>query len=307
MFDHFVWSVLVAPVLVVGGAALVAGRLSPGAGARVLAWSAATAAFAAVANLALFCAKALAELPFVAARFGWSPDAVLADTASVPWVSRVSALILAWSAVAGTRTWLRHRRGRAVARELAPLPADQRVVLLPRASPDAFAVPGRPGRIVVTSGMRDSLTEAEYAALLAHEEAHLEAEHHSLVFWADLAGALHPALWWVSRRVAYLVERDADERAAAAIGSRRVVAKAIAAASLAAGATTGSPGLSMARPGAVPRRVMSLLSPDRRRLVPLAALLPLALAASSVMWTGEAAVDFGQLLMSASHATAPHH
>lgn len=305
VFDHFVWSVLVAPLLVVAAAALVAGRLRPGAGAAALAWSAGGAALASAANLALFCVKAVAEIPAVDAYFGLSHGTVTADTAHVPWVSWLSAALLACCAAAAGRVWRRHRRGHAVIRTLAPLPGGERVVLLPRAAPDAFAVPGRPGRIVVTSGMRDRLTDAQYAALLAHEQAHLDGRHHRLVLLADLAGALHPALRWVSQRVAHLVERDADERAAAAIGDRRTVAKAIAAAALATRETAASPGLHMARPGSVPRRVTSLLTPDRRLLLPWAALLPLALAASSLVWTGEAAVDLQQLLRSAHQAAAP--
>ncbi|ROO84725.1 peptidase M48-like protein [Actinocorallia herbida] len=304
MFDHFVWSVLVAPVLVVGAARVVAGRLRPGAGAAVLAWSAAAAACGAVANLALFSAKAFAEVPAVDAYFGWSRGTVLADTAHVPWVSWASAALLAWCAVSAALVWRRHRRGREVARTLAPLPDDQRIVLVPEDSPDAFAVPGRPGRIVVTSGMRATLTDAQYTALLAHERAHLDGRHHRLVLMADLAGALHPALAWVARRVGYLVERDADEIAAAEVGSRRTVAKAIAAAALAA-RETPSLGLHLARPGAVPRRVTSLLSPDRRTLLPWAGILPLALAASSLVWTGEAALDFEQLLRAAHQTSLP--
>ncbi|GAB2863127.1 M56 family metallopeptidase [Actinocorallia aurea] len=301
MFDHFVWSVLVAPLLVVAAAWAVAGRLRPGAGAAVLAWSAAGAAFGTVANLALFSAKAAAEVPVVDSFFGWSRGTVLADTAGVPWVSWASAALLAWCAVSAALVWRRHRRGRAVARSLAALPADERIVLVPEDAPDAFAVPGSPGRIVVTSGMRDRLTDAQYAALLAHERAHLDRRHHGLVLTADLAGAVHPALAWVARRVGYLVERDADERAATEVGSRSTVAKAIAAAALAS-RQAPSLGLHMARPGAVPRRVTSLLSPNRRLPLPWAAVLPLALAASSVVWTGEAAVDFQQLLHAAHQA-----
>ncbi|ROO87200.1 Zn-dependent protease with chaperone function [Actinocorallia herbida] len=302
MFDHFAWSVLIAPVLVVTGGVLVSGRLRPGTGAAVLAWSAVGAAFSSVINLVLFAAKALAELPSVGARFGWSHDTVLADTAHVPWVSWLSVALLPGCAIAAWRTWHRHRYGRSVARTLAALPDEQHIVLLEEPSPDAFAVPGSPGRIVVTSGMRDRLTDTQYAALLAHEQAHLEAGHHRLVLLADLAGAVHPALLWVARRVGYLVERDADERAAAEIGSRRTVANAIATAALASHATAPAAGLYLARPGAVPRRVRSLLSPDRRPLPPWAGLFPLAFAASSIVWTGEAAIDLHQLLDSAFQA-----
>ncbi|MGW7378006.1 SpoIIE family protein phosphatase [Streptomyces sp. NPDC054794] len=44
--------------------------------------------------------------------------------------------------------------------------------------PDAYALLGRPGRIVVTSGMLRALPAEERAVLLAHEQAHLAHGHH---------------------------------------------------------------------------------------------------------------------------------
>ncbi|GGM40364.1 M56 family metallopeptidase [Dactylosporangium sucinum] len=304
MFDHFVWSVLVVPPLVVVAVRLLADRLPPGRAAAVIAWSAAVTATASTANLALFTVAALAEVPAVAAVLGWSPAVVAHDTASVPWVPWVSLAMLAAVTAAAGRRWRGHLRILRLA--AAGGPAQRPLVLVPDETADAFAVPGghgRRGHVVVTTGMRELLTDPQFEALLAHERAHLAGRHHRLVLLANLAGAAHPALWWVRRHVAYLVERAADEDAAAHVGNRRTVAHAIGTAALAT--SGGRPrGLHAALPaGVVPRRVALLLHPrpaaGRMALLAALALIP-ALALASVVWTGEATVDLVELLIAAA-------
>ncbi|GAA1413022.1 M56 family metallopeptidase [Catellatospora coxensis] len=296
MFDHFAWSVLVAPALVSIALRLVADRLPPGRGAYVVAWSAAATAAASLANLLVFALKAVAQVPAVGTAFGWSAHTVHQDTAHVAWAPILSVGLLTASVTAVSVKARRHRRVLAEARSLTDGTAT--VLVLPDERPEAFAVPGRPGRIVVTTAMREHLTATQLDAVIAHEQAHLDAGHHRLVALADLAAVGHPALWWVARHVGYLVERDADEQAARAVGNRRTVAHAIGRASLAAPPALGL-GLNAAgRGGAIPRRVASLLDPPR----PGAShwqLLPLALAASTLVWTGEAAWDLIELLLKA--------
>ncbi|GAA1621844.1 M56 family metallopeptidase [Catellatospora bangladeshensis] len=297
MFDHFVWSVLVAPALVAVAVRVLADRLAPGRAARVVAWSAAATAVGSMINLLVFTLVAVAETPAAAEAFGWSARTVHDDTAQVAWVPWLSVALLAGAAGAVAVRARRHRRTLAEARRYSDGTAT--VLVLPDARPQAFAVPGRPGRVVVTTGMREQLSEPQFDAVIAHERAHLEAGHHRLVAVADVAAASHPALWWVARHVGYLVERAADEQAARAVGSRRTVAHAIGTASL-AGAPAAGLGLhAAARPGVVPRRVASLLRPPRQAGWPWY-VLPAALAASSLVWTVEAVVDFFELLASAS-------
>lgn len=309
MFDHFVWSVALVPVLVVVLTVPLANRLAPSVGARALAWSAVAAAGASLVNLGAFTAKAFAEIPAVAGWFGWSHRVVVQDTAHVPWVSWLSAAWLACAVAAMSCVGRRHRRGHRIAGEFADLPADQQVVVVDSDTVDAFAVPGRPGRIVVTTAMRDTLTPEQYAALLAHERAHLDAGHPRLVLLAELAGAAHPALSWVSRRVGYLIERAADESAAAAVGDRRTVAKAIGTAALASAAAP-PPAVPVAtsfargrrQPGAIPSRVAALLAPGRPGLTRWLGLVPALAAATSVVWTAEAVYDLFELLRHAAAA-----
>ncbi|MGX6601293.1 M56 family metallopeptidase [Micromonosporaceae bacterium Da 78-11] len=306
MFDHFVFSVLVCPVLVAVAVRLLADRLRPERSVTFSVVSIAAAALACLANLTAFALKAGAELPAVADRFGFSATVVRADTAYVPWVSGLSVALLL-SALAGLgRVWRAHRRDAAFARRYAALPApDGQVVLLDDQRAEAFAVTGRPGRIVVTTGMRAALDDTQYAALLAHERAHLAAGHHRLVQVARLSAAAHPVFWWLARRMEYLVERAADESAATELGNRTVVARAIGVAALVSGGSIGGAALRMApagpdlrRAGVVPRRVASLIAPRRSRSFVLLAV-PVAVAAGSLVWTGECLYDLGELLHAA--------
>lgn len=297
MFDHFVWSVLVVPALVSIAVRLLADRLPPGRAAHAVAWSAAVTAAASLVNLALFALKALAQIPAVGDVFGWSARTVYDDTAHVWWVPLFSVVMLAVSVVAVSVKALRHHRTLAEARRYSDGTAT--VLMLPDDRPQAFAVPGRPGRIVVTTGMREQLSDNQLDAVIAHERAHLDGGHHRLVALADLAAAAHPALWWVARHVGYLVERAADEQAALAVGNRRTVAHAIGRASLAAAGTVALGLHAAGRGGVVPQRVASLLDPPQPRASRWRAV-PVLLAASSLVWTLEAAYDLVELLVKAS-------
>lgn len=157
-------------------------------------------------------------------------------------------------------------------------------------SVDAYAAPGRPGRIVITSGMVDAATDSEREVLLAHERA------------AWLAAAANPLLRPLAAAVNYSIERWADERAASVTGSRPLVAHTIAKAALAAAAApasrTGSSSAAVAagltgpsqlgRRGSVPRRVDALLGPPPRRSIVLLTLAIAVLAVCGVAAVGAA-------------------
>lgn len=300
MFDHFLWSVVIVPPVFVAVVRLLADRLAPALAATVLAWSAATAAVASTANLAVFALKAAAEVPAIGRTFGWSARVVAADTARVAWVSWLSVALLVAVAAAVLRRASVHRKALREARR--DRPDGSRLLMVPDAAAMAFAVPGRPGHVVVTTGMRERLTDRQFDALLAHEDAHLAGGHHRLIRAVELAAAAHPALWWVARHVGYLVERAADERAAAQVGSRRTVAHAIGTAALAsAGPGPVSPGLhAAAQGGVVPRRVAELLRPRARTNLWALAVLPVGLAVFTAVWTGEAIWDLTELIGLAS-------
>lgn len=172
------------------------------------------------------------------------------------------------------------------------LPCAGRLAVLDDPAPDAYALPGLPGRIVVTSGMLDALDERERQVLVAHERAHLSCAHHLFVTAAHLAAAANPLLRPVESAVRYAVERWADEYAAGRVGDRRVAAVTVGKAALltTADRRASSPALSMVtrklrRAGPVPRRVAALLAapPGPRPLLLAAAVIVLGLAATSTL------------------------
>ncbi|MCK9923696.1 M56 family metallopeptidase [Frankia sp. AgPm24] len=194
------------------------------------------------------------------------------------------------------------------------------VVLVADPRVEAFALPGRPGRhgrpgrVVVTTGLRSAVDADMLEAIIAHERAHLTSHHHRLVWLARFAGLLQPILWPMTRKVEYLIERAADEAAAQVVGDRADVARAIAHAALAAvdpltssshdGPDAQAPtarGVYLAissPPQVVPRRMAAMTRPPRSRRWLLAT--PLLLAAGTVVWTGECVYDLNELLITAS-------
>jgi Zn-dependent protease with chaperone function len=82
--------------------------------------------------------------------------------------------------------------------------------------PVAYCLPGRGGRIVLSSAALAALNPAELDAVLAHERAHLAGRHHLVL---AVAAGLGRAFWFVPllrqsrEQTAALVEMLADDRA----------------------------------------------------------------------------------------------
>lgn len=126
--------------------------------------------------------------------------------------------VLCWILVAAVATVLRARhRHRTLLQLLAhgdPKVPGALVVDHPAAA--AYCVPGLRSAIVISAGTLDLLDQAELAAVLAHERAHLRARHDLVLlpFTALLrafrwSGVAREANW----QVAMLVEMLADDRA----------------------------------------------------------------------------------------------
>jgi Zn-dependent protease with chaperone function len=206
MFDHFVWSVVAVPLLVIAAGHLLVDRLRPDLAARAFAWATVVAGIAAAVNLFSFALKALAEIPAVAELGGWSHETVAADTAHVPWVSWLSLQWCVAAAIAVTVAWRGRRRAIRTSEQMTEtLPDGPRVVVVPSAAVDAFSLPGPSGRIVVTTAMRDTLHTDRLAAVIAHEQCHLDQRHHDLLWLTRLGQAIHPLLTPMVRHVQYLV------------------------------------------------------------------------------------------------------
>jgi len=211
----------------------------------------------------------------------------------------VLAACLTWFGVALVREILAAREVRNLGRELG---VTSTVVFVDDAAPHAYAVGGRPPRIVLSSGLLRTLDPAERRAVLAHERAHLLRRHHIHLRVLRLASAVNPLLRSASRAGVLAVERWADEDAAGDLGDRTLVARTLVRAAL-AGADSPIPAgvLAHSGNGDVGRRVAALLvAPPRLRwsIVAASAALAIAAAASPVY----AADDIGALL-SATCAT----
>lgn len=145
----------------------------------------------------------------------------------------------------------------------------------------AYCLPGRHGRIVLTTATVGGLDRDELAAVIAHERAHLRERHHIAVAVADgLARAFPrvPLFAAAAVEIARLVEMRADDAAARDTDQISVAAALVALAgmrapraALAAADTAGA------------TRVMRLLEPAgpigiSRRVAVVAALTLLLLA-----------------------------
>ncbi len=130
----------------------------------------------------------------------------------------VLLMLLCWVLVAASAAVLRARRRQ---RELLSLLAhgDPKVpgaLVLDHPAAAAYCVPGLRSRIVISAGTLELLDQAELAAVLAHERAHLR-ERHDLVL-LPFTALLRVFRWSaVARRaegaVALLVEMLADDHA----------------------------------------------------------------------------------------------
>ncbi|MEU2776332.1 M48 family metalloprotease, partial [Streptomyces sp. NPDC007162] len=208
-------------------------RVAPALAARVLASAAVLTAAATTWSLILLTTALLGDAPPVV-REAHEDGHRLADP--VPEVIGVAACLALVVVVWRVQRAVRAERGtrRALRRLCEGQPRDTELVVAASKVPQAFAIPGRPGRILVTSAMLGALTPAERRVLLAHERAHLAHRHGSLVAATTLAVAANPLLVPVRSAVAFLVERWADEQAAAAVGDRATTARALARAALSA-------------------------------------------------------------------------
>lgn len=266
-------------------------HLAPGQAARALTLAAVVTAGATTWTLALLALTLLGDAPQVVA------DA-REDGRALPAPVPEAVAVVALAVLAGVvlRVLRAARTARTTHRTLRRLceghPPGTELVVAASPRPQAFAVPGRPGRIVVTSAMLAALCADERRVLLAHERAHLSHRHALLVGAVTLAAAANPLLVPVRRAVAYLVERWADEQAATAVGDRDITARALARAALVA----HRPGCALNfSDRAVTRRVAALQTAPTPR-VPLLAAAILALGALPALGAADATGDLVHLM-----------
>jgi Zn-dependent protease with chaperone function len=192
--------------------------------------------------------------------------------------------VLCWILRAAFATVFRARRRQRVLLSLLahgdPKVPGALVVDHPAAA--AYCVPGLRSTIVISAGALDLLDQAELAAVLAHERAHLR-ERHDLVLlpftallrafrWTGVAREAHAA-------VGLLVEMLADDRALRHRPALELVTALLRVG--AAGGVDAPAGALAAADGQVAARVSRLLRPAPR--LPVLALALIAVAACAIV------------------------
>ncbi|MDX6211908.1 MAG: hypothetical protein QOF82_995 [Frankiales bacterium] len=248
-------------------------RLPPAAATWLLSAGGLLAAAATAVALALLGFTLVAEAPVFAAPGHWADSTLQARNPVAAPVAAVALAVLGLLAVRSGRTLLRRFAAVRAAHRLAAALRGDDAELVVLDSPDttAYAVPGRPGRIVVSRGLLRRLDAGERRALLAHERAHLTRHHHLHQSAALLAAAANPLLWRLPAQVAATCERWADEDAAAT-ARRDVVAAALTRAGT-GGRLPAGPAVVLAGVVDVADRIVALAAPAPRLSVWRTALL----------------------------------
>jgi Peptidase family M48 len=261
----FVYLPFLACGIGVVSARLLARRTDPRRSARVLTATSLALAAATAAALSLLAFTVLARLPLVAEHGHWAASAVAHKVPVPTWLGVLATACIAAIAVNAIRTLQRYGRSLGPALRLQQARGGE-IITVPDRVPFAYACrawPFRPGVIVVSDGLHQSLDHNQRAAVVAHERSHL-AHHHSLYeLLALLSCALNPLLRPIQREISFSLERWADEDAADTQG-RNVAATALAASAITGVRAAPRPTLAHAA-GEVNARVRALLDGPRPR------------------------------------------
>jgi hypothetical protein len=270
----------------------VAARGTPGLGAWALTGAAVAAAACSTWSLTMLALTMLDDLPPLSA-LDDHPTLELPEPVPGP-VALLAGLLLLAGVV---RLSLGARTRVTTYRELRAVGTPgQALVVADWSAPMAVALPGGggwPAQVLVTTGILRALDADERRVVFAHERAHLARHHHRLTGACAAAAALNPLLIPVRDAVAYLVERWADEDAAAEVADRDLTAQAVARAALAtvgAEPVRGRTALNIGG-GVATERVRALMqpapAPRRRRLI-----APIALGVTALAVAGFSTVQF---------------
>lgn len=261
-------------------------RLRPSAAAPVLAFVSVTTVLAVAWSLILLTAGLFAHVAWLTDFELWCRTVGLAHESVPPIVGLIAAVTLTVMAASLFRT-LGLRRQNAIEVE-----ASTELVVIADDAPLAYAVPGRRGHVVVSSGMLRALDDDERRVLLAHERAHLRYRHHRYIGLVDLSVSVIPLLKPLAAHVRHATERWADEAAVRVVGDRRLVARAVARAAL---VVADHPVAAIPFAGVgVRARVDALLQDDQRHWPPAVALL--VVVAISLVAIGGSSLQLHHLL-----------
>lgn len=278
-------------------------RLPPAFATWLLSVGALLLAVASCASLAVIAFGMLARTPALAAQGRWS-GAVLArhHLGNVPagTLACAAVAILGARFIAEATTTVRAvRDAHRLAAGLGGAGAE--LVVLDAEDRHAVAVPGRPGRIAVTTGLLRVLDAGQRRAVLAHERSHLAHRHHLHVAVVRLAAAVNPLLSRLPAAAALAVERWADEDAATAV-PRDTVATALTRTATDSGRVV-SPVVLAVGAVDVAHRLSALDDPPRltptRVVVPVGLLVAAAVAVGVALHDTERIFELAQVAYSA--------
>lgn len=210
---------------------------------------------------------------------------------ALAWAVLIGALaVLVAPALAHALRALRSRRSLAALLAGAEPGPREGIHVVPLPLPLAMSAGVLRRRILVSRGLLDALDPALLGAVIAHERAHHRRRDVLLALVATLAASLHVPS---TRRellasLELAMEQASDEEAAAQLGDRLLVARALLAVERLAHSWP-TPALLGARMGGstVPRRVEALLSPP----VSAGARLPAALVAGLLLLAAALVAD----------------
>jgi hypothetical protein len=215
---------LLTPLIVAAMLALVTTsahrRLPPHIAARATTMSLIAIAAAALPSFWLLALSYLAHLPVVGGSFQWCAMAVGIHHEVPALLGLPSLLVLA----IGTPRAVQVIRLNRKLRMNDPGPIEY----VDATEPYAVTVPGRGGRIVISTGLLELIDDSELDAVIAHEDTHARHRHDRYLLVARTVSAAIPFVRPISTRLQYSLERWADEQAAQACRDRRVVASALA-------------------------------------------------------------------------------
>jgi Zn-dependent protease with chaperone function len=254
--DHAVVVAIVVAAATGGIALLVPRGMRPDFAARLITALVMLSFGAALWALLIIVTGNVLQLHGVAERLTWCSDAFAHHRESFTPLGLAALGAVLITCASATRVRMRQRRQPTQQddREIAIIASDQ---------PVAFALPGQPGQVVVSTAMLESLDAPERRVLLAHERSHLRRRHHRYIRLTEFAVAALPHLAPLNARVRFAIERWADEDAADEVGDRALVASAIARAALASHSVPRV-GLAIADQGVVERVESMLAGPSRR-------------------------------------------
>lgn len=207
----FVASVVFA-VLGVG----IARRLRPAHATWLLTCGAIVTSACTMYSLLLLAWALLARFSAVASLGDWSAASFRQHNPVGVGVSVAAIAVLVIVCARTSRALVRHVRDLATSyRACRCLPASVgELVVVDDDGFHARALPGRPGRVMLSKAAVTTLSAAERTAVLAHERSHLLHRHHLHRLAVALAAAANPLLRTVPRATSLAVERWADEDAA---------------------------------------------------------------------------------------------